>query len=133
MSLGKINIRVRYSETDQMGYVYYGVYAQYFEVARVEFLKELGIIYKDLESNGIALPVVSYSIQYKHPAYYDENLQIQTKISEVKKYKISFKYKTYNEKNILLNIAETSLVFINMKTRKPCVPPDIILKKIYRK
>ena len=130
MSLRKINIRVRYSETDQMGYVYYGIYAQYFEVARVEFLRDLGIRYKDLELKGIALPVVNYNIDYKHPAYYDDNLEIQTKISDIKKYKIIFKYETYNEEKTLLNVAETSLVFINMKTRKPCVLPDIILKKL---
>ena len=89
-------IRVRYGETDQMKYVYYGVYAQYFEVGRVELLRSLGITYKELEEMGFALPVVNYNINYKKPAFYDDELTIETSIKEIPKVKIVFYYNTYN-------------------------------------
>ena len=94
----KTNIRVRYSETDQMKYVYYGVYAQYFEVGRVELLRSLGISYKELENKGFALPVVNYNIDYKHPAFYDDELTIETTLKEIPTAKIIFQYKTWNQK-----------------------------------
>ena len=78
MFKSETKIRVRYAETDQMGYCYYGNYAQYFEVARVEALRSLGVTYKTMEENGIWLPVVDFSINYLQPAYYDEELTILT-------------------------------------------------------
>ena len=76
-------LRVRYSETDKMGFCYYGNYAQYFEVARVEALRELGIVYKNLEENGILLPVTEFHLRYKQAARYDEVLEIRTLISKL--------------------------------------------------
>ena len=134
MYQSEIQIRVRYAETDQMGYVYYGNYASYFEVARVETLRNLGFSYKTIEENGIMLPVLNYSIRYLKPAYYDDLLSIKVVIREVPMARIKFEYETYNEKDELINVADTTLVFISMNTNKPCAAPkDLIaaLKKYF--
>lgn len=121
------SIRVRYGETDKMGYVYYGNYAQYFEVARVELLRSLGVSYKSLEDSGVMLPVLHFDIKYIKPAYYDDLLTIKTIVEEIPKIKIKFKYETYNQENVLLNVAETTLVFVDMKTNKPTKCPEKLL------
>ena len=112
-------IRVRYGETDQMGFVYYGVYAVYYEVGRVELLRSLGISYKEIEAMGYALPVVHFSINYKKPAFYDDELTIQTTIKLMPSAKIIFHYETFNESGALLNNGEVVLVFVNKATSKP--------------
>lgn len=130
----KIKLRVRYGETDQMKYAYYGVYAQYFEVGRVELLRSLGLSYKQLEEMGYSLPVVNYNIDYKKPAFYDDELTIETTIVQIPTVKIVFSYKTYNSYGDLLNTAETTLVFVDMKTGKVCKSPRSLLDKLgYRK
>ena len=126
-------IRVRYGETDQMSFVYYGVYAQYYEVGRVELLRSLGLSYKEIEAMGFALPVVNMNIKYKKPAFYDDELTIRTTIKELPSVKITFHYETLNEKGELLNVGEVILVFINKKTGKPCFAPDVIMNKIEEK
>jgi len=122
----KTKVRVRYSETDMMGYCYYGNYAAFFEVARVEAIRGLGFSYRKMEEEGIALPVLEYSIKYYKPSFYDDELTIETTITEIPKARIHFKYKTYNEEGLLLNEAETTLVFINKATMKPCSAPNEI-------
>lgn len=117
-----ISVRVRYAETDRMGYVYYGNYAVYFEVARVEMLRELGLSYKQLEDSGIILPVMDYSIQFKKPAFYDDVLTIKTYIRKKPTARIVFDYETLNEDGILLNTAQVTLVFVNKATGKPMLP-----------
>lgn len=119
-----IQLRVRYGETDQMGYCYYGNYAQYFEVGRVECLRSLGCSYKQLESEGIMLPVKDYSIQYKYPALYDDELTIRTKIVMIEGARIQFDYTIYNEAEKLIASATTTLVFVNKQNMKPCQPPQ---------
>ena len=126
----KTKIRVRYGETDQMKYAYYGIYAQYFEVGRVELLRSLGLSYRELEEKGYALPVVNYNINYKKPAFYDDELTIETTIAQIPTIKIVFTYNTYNEKGDLLNTAETTLVFIDYETGKPCTAPKILTDKL---
>ena len=126
-------IRVRYGETDQMSFVYYGVYAQYYEVGRVELLRSLGVTYKELEEMGFALPVVNLNINYKKPAYYDDELTIRTTIKEVPSAKITFYYEMLNANNELLNIGEVVLVFVNKETGKPCFAPEIVLNKFKEK
>ena len=130
MFITETSIRVRYAETDQMGYVYYGNYAQYFEVGRVESLRKLGLTYKQMEDSGIMLPVFSYSIKYFKPAYYDDNLIIRTIVKETPLSRITFEYETLNEQAELLNKAETVLVFINRQTKKPCKAPKELVDKI---
>lgn len=130
MFFSEIKIRVRYGETDRMGYVYYGRYAEYFEVARVEALRTLGMNYRETEDRGILLPVYTYSVKFLKPAYYDELLTIKTTIPEIPKAKILFLYETFNEAGELINTAEITLVFISQKTNKPTGAPEIFLEKI---
>lgn len=115
----KTKLRVRYSETDQMGVVYYGNYAQYFEVARVEFLRELGFVYKELEESGIIMPVVRYETDYKFPAKYDEELSIITTINTVPSSKITFDYEVFNPDDQLVCTAKVILVFLNKASFRP--------------
>lgn len=133
MYSNRTKLRVRYGETDQMKYVYYGVYAQYFEVGRVELLRSLGITYKELEDQGFALPVVNYNINYIKPAFYDDELTIETTLISIPSIKIIFSYNTYNTDGELLNRAETTLVFINIKTGKPCNSPKKILDLLQKR
>jgi acyl-CoA thioester hydrolase len=130
MFSSEVKIRVRYAETDRMGYVYYGNYAEYFEVARVEALRELGLNYKDVEESGIMLPVYTFNIKYFKPAFYDDMLTIKTTIKEIPQARITFEYETYNEKKELLNKGETVLVFIDIKTNKPRSAPENFIKKL---
>ena len=123
-------IRVRYAETDQMGFCYYGNYASYFEVARVEALRELGISYKELELGGILLPVKKFEIIYHQPAKYDDMLEIRTRIVQLEGVRIGFEYKTYNEEGVLLNEAYTLLVFVSATTQKPISAPAVFLNLI---
>ena len=118
MILHTTSIRVRYAETDQMGFVYYGNYATYFEVARVEMLRSVAITYRSLEENGILLPVVRFQINYLAPAHYDDELLIKTFIREQPSARIKFEYQTYRGET-LLNEAETDLVFTDAATKKP--------------
>lgn len=120
----EIKIRVRYGETDRMGYVYYGNYAEYFEVARVEALRNLGFSYRKLEDEGIMLPVLNYSVKYLKPAYYDDELTIKVMIKELPLARIRFDYEIFNEKDELTTVADTTLVFIDRNSNKPCPAPE---------
>ncbi len=126
MYQSKVNIRVRYAETDQMGYVYYGNYAMYYEVARVESLRSLGFAYKKLEEQGIMLPVLENKTKFLLPAKYDELLTINVKILSRPGVKIVFHYEIINESNKLINTGETVLAFVNMDTGRPCRPPKVM-------
>jgi acyl-CoA thioester hydrolase len=125
MIQSETKIRVRYGETDQMGYVYYGVYAQYYEVGRVEAMRMLGFSYKEIEARGILLPVVDYSINYKKPAFYDDELTIITRIKELPEgVKLPFEYECYNASGDLLNTGKVTLVFIQESSNKITHIPD---------
>ena len=130
MISGETQIRVRYSEVDQMGYVYYGHYAQYYEVARAELLRQLDFSYRQLEEMGIQMPVIDLSIKYSRPAHYDDNLTVKIYISKMPKVRIVFNYEVYNEEQELLNRGETTLVFINANTKKPCSIPPFLADKM---
>lgn len=120
-------IRTRYSEVDRMGYVYYGNYATYFEVGRVEAMRVLGISYAELEEQGIMMPVIRYEIDYKKPAFYDEELTITTRVRKVPRSRIQFEYETHNSKGELLNSAMTELVFVDSETMKPQRAPQVMV------
>ncbi len=123
-------IRVRYAETDQMGYMYYGNYAQFYEVGRVEMLRSLGITYKSMEESGIILPVAELRCKYIKPAYYDEEIDVRVILTEMPSKRMYFNYELYNERNTLINIGETTLAFIDAKKNKPCLPPRDFVDKI---
>ncbi len=123
-------IRVRYAETDQMGYVYYGNYATYYEVARTEMLRSTGISYRELEEMGVMLPVLEMKTKYHKPAHYDDLLTIKTQIRQKPAIRIVFHYEIYNEQQELLNTGESTLVFVDMLKNKPCLPPKEFLEKM---
>lgn len=125
-----IKIRVRYSETDQMSFVYHGNYAQYFEMGRTEWLRELGITYKNMEESGIMLPVISLNTNFIKPAKYDDLLSLKTILIKKPTAKIEFDYEIRNESEELLTTANSTLVFVNMKTNRPMRIPTSILEKI---
>ena len=124
----QIEVRVRYSETDQMGVVYHGSYIPYFEIGRVEWLRSKGVSYKSLEENGIALPIVSMTLNYKKPARYDDLLRVKTIFKKSSSVKIEFDCEIWSEQNELLTTAYFILVFVDMKTGRPMLPPDYIKK-----
>ena len=126
-------LRTRYAETDQMGVVYYGNYPQYLELGRVEWLRAIGLTYKEMEAEGIMMPVVSLQIQYKKPALYDELITIRTKLKELPSTKIEFDYEILNEKGELLSTANTVLVFVDARTFRPVRCPEKVLKLIKAK
>lgn len=119
-------VRVRYAETDQMGYVYYGNYALYYEVGRAEALRNIGFTYKKLEEMGIMMPVLENKSKYILAGKYDELLTIKVAIPKMPMVKIIVKCDIYNNQNQLINQGETILAFINMKTGKPCKIPDVM-------
>lgn len=125
-----VQLRVRYSETDQMKVVYHGSYIPYFEISRVEWLRNKGISYKSLEDGGIALPIASMTLNYKKSARYDDLLTVNTKLKSYSGVKIEFECEITNEKNELLTNATFLLVFIDVNSGRPVLPPDHILEII---
>lgn len=124
------SIRVRYGETDPMKYVYYGNYAEYFEVARVELFRTLGISYDEIERRGIFLPVSEYKIKYIRPGLYDQLLEIHTYIKKIPGVKIEFDYEIYNEDKVKITEASTTLFFLDAETNKIVRCPDFLLDLI---
>lgn len=123
-------LRVRYGETDQMGYCYYGNYAQYFEVGRVETMRSIGISYKEMEAKGIMLPVSEYQVSYFIPAKYDEILSIQTTVEYLKGPRLFFSYEVFNEVQELVAKASTMLVFVSATSMQPTKPPMEFIRLI---
>jgi acyl-CoA thioester hydrolase len=126
----KHSIRVRYAETDPMKYVYYGNYAAYFEIGRVELFRTIGISYDEIENQGIWLPVSDYKIKYLKPALYDQKLEIHTYIKKIPGVRIEFEYEIYNEEGIKITEASTTLFFLDSKTNKIIKCPDHLLQLI---
>lgn len=123
--------RVRYAETDQMNVVYYGNYAQYFEIGRVEAIRALGISYKKLEEMGILLPVVELHVKYLRSAHYDDLLTIKTTLKELPvNHRIEFHQEVYNEEEKLLTTGSVVLYFVNSKTMKKTNIPVELYEKL---
>ncbi|GHC54672.1 acyl-CoA thioesterase [Ulvibacter litoralis] len=122
--------RVRYGETDQMGIVYYGNYAQYLEQGRTEWLRELGFSYRWMEENNVQLPVINLNIDYKSPAHYDDLLTVVTTLVKIPTVRIEFYYEIYNQNDKLLITANTTLVFVNSTTKKLMKAPSYLLEKL---
>jgi len=130
MKSSEINLRVRYAETDQMGVVYHGNYAAFFEMGRTEWLRNKGFTYKELEKMGVMMPVVSLTMNYKKPARYDDLLTVKTILKSQEGVKIEFEYEIYNENRELLTTGYSMLVFVDMKTGRPTMPPKEITDAI---
>ncbi len=127
----EVTIRVRYGETDQMGYLYYGNYAEYFEVGRVELIRSLGLSYKELEEvHGIWLPVVSLEMRFVRPAYYDDLLTVRSTLKEMPDEHITFHVEILNEKRKLVNSGRVRLCFFEAKSKKVVMAPDFLLERL---
>lgn len=126
----EIEIRVRYAETDQMGVVHHGNYAIYLELARIEWLRKLGISYKKMEEEGIALPVVSLSINFKKSAYYDDLIKVKTQLKKAPTALVEFDYEILNESSEILCTATVVLAFVDIKTKRPTRPPQYFLEAL---
>jgi acyl-CoA thioester hydrolase len=122
-----VNLRVRYGETDQMGYCYYGNYASYFEVGRVEAMRSLGMSYRKLEEDGVMLPVSHFEIDYFKPALYDDELTVVTTITGVKGPRLYFEYLIFNADQLKLCFGKTTLVFVSKENMRPIAAPEQFL------
>ena len=128
MFTSEVQIRVRYAETDQMGYVYYGNFAAYFEVARTEAFRALGVNYKEMESSGVMMPVLELKTKFIRPAKYDDLLTIKLRLEQMPTSRSIFHYETYSQNGTLLNTGETTMVFVDMKTGRPTAAPAHIVQ-----
>ncbi|MGY8945440.1 MAG: acyl-CoA thioesterase [Flavobacteriales bacterium] len=125
----EIEILVRYSETDQMSFVYHGNYVKYFEMGRITWLKKLGISYKKMEDDGILLPVIELKINFNQPALFDDKLILKTKLKKTPSYMIEFDFEIKKDDQII-TLGYTKLIFLNSKTNKPMRCPQNILKEL---
>lgn len=123
-------IRIRYADTDQMGYMYYGNYATMYEVARTEMLRSLGMTYKSMEEDGVMMPVLELKCKYLKPALYDDEIVVKVIIEEKPGVRIVFKYELFNQYEVLINLGETTLVFVDIEKNRPCMAPKNFLQKI---
>lgn len=131
MYISETKIRVRYAETDQMGVVYYGNYAQYYEVGRVEAIRQLGFAYADMERTGVIMPVVEMHSKYLRPALYDNLLTVKTILKEIPlHHKIEFHQEVYNEEEKLLNTGKVVLYFLEAKTMQRTTMPTAMKEKL---
>ncbi len=123
--------RVRYAETDKMGYLYYGHYAKYYEIGRVEMLRSIGLTYREMEDDWkVMMPVTSLQCRYVRPAYYDEKLSIRTSLRELPGKFITFHVEIFNEKNKLVNGGSVRLCFVDTTTNKTVNAPDTLVNKL---
>ena len=123
-------IRVRYAEVDRMGYVYYGNYAQYYELGRVASMRQIGHTYREMEERGVIMPVISLNVKYIRPAKYDDLLTIKTYIKSLPETRINFEHEIFNQNGELLNKADTTLVFISKETNRPVKAPQWFLEAL---
>lgn len=130
MDFNEISFRARYSETDQMGVIYHGNYAQYLEMGRVEWLRGKGISYREMEENGVILPVISLQTKFVKSAFYDDLLIVRTTLKKKPSVRIEFDFIVFNEKREVLAEATVELVFMNKEKRRPIKCPDYILEKL---
>ncbi len=118
-------VRIRYAETDQMNIVYYGNYAQYFEVGRAECIRALGFTYKKMEEMGVRMPVVHMEANFLRPAHYDDLITVKTVLKELPlKHEIIFHHEVFNERKKIITTGKVTLFFIDIKTGKWIGMPD---------
>ncbi len=130
MYVSEIKVKVRYAETDKMGYCHHGNYAQYFEMGRTELMRDLGISYKAIEDLGVMMPVLELKTKFLMPAYYDDELTIKTSLKDYPGARVKFHYEVFKKDGKRISIAETTLVFVDGKTMKPIKPPVFLLDKV---
>ncbi|MFS4417160.1 acyl-CoA thioesterase [Maribacter sp. 2307ULW6-5] len=126
----KITFRVRYAETDQMGVVYHGNYAQYLEMGRIAWLRSFGLSYREMEENGIMLPVIQLQLNFKKSALFDDELTLETSLKELPTVRIAFGYSLTNQHQEIVATGSTDLVFMDVNRKRPMRCPEYILKKL---
>ena len=123
-------IKIRYSETDQRQFVHHGNYAQYLELARIDWLSDLGISYQSMEDEGVILPVYNLSLTFKKPARFGDHIRVETSLQKIPTFRIIFDYEIYNQNDQLITLASSELIFLNKTTLKPIRCPQYILEKL---
>jgi len=123
-------LTTRYAETDQMGVIHHGTYATYFELARIEWLRSLGLSYSKLETQGILLPVLSLSTEFKHPLYFEDQIQIEICLDSDPTSILDFSYQIYNKNKVLCTTAKSRLAFVNASTRKIMRCPEVFINAL---
>jgi len=121
-------IQIRYDEVDKMGYVYHGNYARFYHISRTELMRKIGFSDKELEAKNILLPVIEMNIKYLKPVFYDDVITIETSLQNIPASRMHFKHEVYNSNNEVINQAESTVVFVDMQTRKPMKAPGFIIK-----
>lgn len=131
MYTAETKVRVRYGETDQMGYLYHGYYALYYEAGRTEAIRELGFTYKEMEESGVLMPVAELKSKFLQPAKYDDLITVRTTLRELPKdSKIAFHAELYNEEEQLLNVGVAILVFFDPVKNAKTATPEVLLNKL---
>lgn len=131
MFTSKTQIRIHYALTDQMGFVYHGHYAQFYEIGRTEALRSLGLSYKEVEATGVIMPVTEIHSRFIRPALYDDLITVVTSVKEIPlHHRIVFHSEIFNEKNELLNVGDVTLYFMDAKTMKRASIPEMIKEKL---
>ena len=130
MFLFSTTFRVLYADTDMMQYMYYGNYAKYYEMARTEALRKLDLFYSELEKKGISMPVISMKADYLQPAYYDQLLTVRVTVDELPCTRMHFIYEIFNEEEILINKAETTLIFWDQEKKRPTRAPEKLVERL---
>jgi acyl-CoA thioester hydrolase len=131
MFTSETQIRVRYAETDQMNVVYHGNYAQYFEVGRVESIRQLGLSYKDMEATGVIMPVIEWTAKFLRPAHYDDLLTVRTILKELPSdHRVEFQQEVYNESGKLLTVGKVLLYFLRAGVMEKTTMPEELRKKL---
>ena len=124
-------VRVRYAETDQMGVVHHGNYAQYYEIARTECFEACsGMSYESMEAEGVMLPILEMTSKFLKPAFYNQVLTVKSIVKDLPTVRLKVDYEVYNESNDLINIASTTLVFVDKVKRRPCHPPESFMEHV---
>lgn len=127
----EFEVRVRYAETDQMRYLYYGHYPTYYELGRAEMIRSLGMSYRQMEEEkGILMPVMSLQMRYVRPAYYDDLLTMKTTLRHLPKKTITFHHEIFNEAGKLVNGGSVKLCFVDASTHKTVSSPEFLLEKL---
>lgn len=118
-------IRICYADVDQMGFVYYGNYLKFYEIARSEAMRALGLSYRGMEERGVMMPVVKAELNYKRPAHYDDLITVRTIVKQMPQgARMDFYYEVYNEEGQLLNHGFSQLAFVRKENAVPCRCPD---------
>ena len=130
MGTNEITFRIRYGETDQMGVVYHGNYPKFLDMGRISWLRSLDLSYKDMEANGVMLPVVSLEMKFLKPALFDDLVTVKTVLKKLPMVRIEFDYELTNQNGEILLIANTVLAFMDSSKKRPIKCPDYILKKL---